>query len=446
MITLYFAKWVVPVAAPPIENGALGVSEGRIVAVGPAAQVARDCEGQQVERRELPDCILCPGFINTHTHLELTLLRGSVEDLPLIGWIKGVVAKKKRLSRDAILASARWGVLDAVRSGVTTVGEIVDHGESVQAISEGGLRAVAFQEIYDLHQEPLGGGLSRLEALLGSHRKYVSDRIALGVSPHSPATVSRPLFEKLAESSLVEGRRLAIHAAESRDEVELLEKGSGRMAALFRSFGALIDSPRMTPVKYLASLGVLDARPLLIHVVHVTEEELDFIASSGSAVAHCPKSNAKLGNGIAPVSRMMASGVPVGLGTDSMASNNACDMLEEARFALLMQRATADSAMDFGAGCALELATLGGARALELDRETGSLEIGKRADFVAISLREPGMIPTTSPEAALIFSGSARDVQLVAVNGEVLYDHGRFTRWDEEQLRREVLEAACQLR
>lgn len=445
MIILYSAQWIVPVSAPPIKDGVLAVSDGRILAVGPAEQVVHDFEGQQIERRDMGESIVCPGFVNTHTHLELTVLRGTLEDLSFTDWIDGVVAMKRLLSAEDLLASARWGVLDAIRSGTTTVGEIVDHGESVQAISEGGLRAVAFQEIYDLHQEPLDAALERLAAELDAHRKYAGDRLKLGVSPHSPMTVSRGLFHRLAEKSIAEGIKLAIHAAESREEVELLTAGTGAMAALFRSRRVNFAVPGITPISYLASAGVLEARPLLVHAVHAGAGEIELIARSGAAVAHCPKSNAKLGHGIAPIASMLPAEIAVGLGTDSMASNNSSDLIEEARFALLIQRATSDPGMRLTAQLALEMATLGGARALGLDRETGSLVPGKRADFVAVSLREPALVPATSPEAALIFGASARDVRLVAVDGEVLYDHGTFTRWNEQALRREVLSASRHL-
>ncbi|MEP7086284.1 MAG: amidohydrolase family protein, partial [Gemmatimonadota bacterium] len=235
----------------------------------------------------------------------------------------------------------------------------------------------------------------------------------VGVSPHAPYTVSDPLFALVARS----GRRLAIHIAESDAEHRFVTEGEGPFADGHRARGFPVAPRATSPVALLAKLGVLDAHPLLIHCVRVSDADIDAIARSGSTVAHCPISNAKLGHGISPLLEMLEAGIAVGLGSDSMAANNRMHLLEESRIAVLAQRVCASRADALPAPRALELATLGGARALGLADCIGSLEVGKEADLAAFDLSSLAGSADADPESALVFALGAEPAKFVSVAG-----------------------------
>jgi 5-methylthioadenosine/S-adenosylhomocysteine deaminase len=287
--------------------------------------------------------------------------------------------------------------------------------------------------------QSLIGKLERLDAA-----RSAPDRVRLGVSPHAPFTVSAQLFEHVADLSIARQLPMAIHAAESEAERAFLRDGSGPFGDRFRERGISWTPPATSTIAWLETLGVLAARPLLIHAVQATPDDLVRIANADASVVHCPKSNAKLGHGIAPVREMLARGLRVGLGTDSVASNNLCDMLDEARSAVMMARAVSRNADAMSARRAIEMATIGGAEAIGLDSETGSLEPGKRADLCAVSLDGLHATPIHDVEAALVFSCTANDVALTVVDGVTVYDReaGGATLLDETRLRARLAEIA----
>jgi 5-methylthioadenosine/S-adenosylhomocysteine deaminase len=237
----------------------------------------------------------------------------------------------------------------------------------------------------------------------------------VGVSPHAPYTVSDPLFALVARS----GRPIAVHIAESDAEERYVTRGEGPFADAHRARGIPVAPRAESPIALLAKLGVLESHPLLIHCVRVNGSDIAAIAASGSSVAHCPISNAKLAHGIAPLPEMLDAGIAVGLGTDSMASNNRMHMLEESRAAVLAARARTGRHDALTAARALELATLGGARALGLDGRVGSLEVGKEADLAAFDLSSLAGSADADPEAALVFALGAEPAKCVLVAGTV---------------------------
>jgi 5-methylthioadenosine/S-adenosylhomocysteine deaminase len=232
----------------------------------------------------------------------------------------------------------------------------------------------------------------------------------------------------IAQYSIINKIPLTIHAAESQNEIELLQNGTGFFTEVYEKFGVEWHSPHCSPIEYLERLGVLSAQPLLAHAVRVSETDIDRIAANGAKVAHCPKSNAKFGHGAAPLESFLDHDIAVGLGSDSVASNNVCDILEESRFATLTARCRSPHEVRapaakrlFSATEGLELATLGGARALGLDSQIGSLEVGKQADIAIVSLDDPSQQPVSDVHAALVFSSNARDVRMTMVAGSVIY-------------------------
>ena len=406
----YHARWVVPISAPPIRHGTVAEQGGRIAYVGPRA------DAPPGEDRDLGDVVLLPGLVNAHTHLELTAFRGLLEDLSFRDWIVALQAAKTAvMTRQAFLDSARLGIAEGLRAGVTTYADTCDSGVAIEAMRDLGVRGIMYQEVFGPHPDPARarGAEQGLLDRLAAAGPLESDLRRLGVSPHAPYTVSDPLFTLAARS----GRPIAVHIAESEAESQLVHDAAGPFAEPLRARGIPVAPRARSPIALLERLGVLDARPLLIHCVRADAEDVRSIAAAGAAVAHCPVSNAKLGHGIAPVTELLDAGIAVGLGSDSMAANNRMDLLEEARIAVLAQRVRALSANALSPPRALELATLGGARALGLADRIGSLEVGKDADLAAFPL--PPGDADADPAATAIFALGGTAARFVAVAGTV---------------------------
>jgi 5-methylthioadenosine/S-adenosylhomocysteine deaminase len=432
----YHARWILPITAPPIPNGTLAVADGRIAYVGSRAGAPAGGD------HDLGNAILLPGLVNAHTHLELTAFRGLLEDLEFREWIVRLQrAKVAVLTRERALDSARLGIAEGLRAGITTYADTCDSGVALQAMREMGVRGIMYQEVFSPSPDPervrdAAVGLSQKLAVL---EPLETELQRLGISPHAPYTVSDPLFALAARS----GRPLAIHIAESEAEMRFVRDADGPFAHALRDRGIPVAPRARTPVELLEKLGVLEQRPLLIHCVHVDDADRRAIAAAHASVAHCPISNAKLGHGIAPLLECLDAGIAVGLGSDSMASNNRMDLLEEARVAVLAQRMRTRRPDALPVERALELATLGGARALGLDTRIGSLEVGKDADLVAFPL--PGGVADADPAALAIFALGGCPARLVTVAGAVRVCAGRLVD-EDPSLADRVAETARLLR
>jgi 5-methylthioadenosine/S-adenosylhomocysteine deaminase len=447
---LLTADWILPVASAPVRDGAVRVRGERIAWVGKRAEAERDRATVPPGRRiDLGRAAILPGLVNAHTHLELTVLRGYTEDLEFAPWIRRLTsAKYQKLDPAAYRASARWGALEAIRSGVSTVADGSDSGQVLDILIESGLRGIVYHEVFGPDERELPASMEGLKRALDAMAPRATERVRLGVSPHAPYTVSPALFRAVAGLALERGLPMMVHAAESRSERLLLRDGTGPFADALAARGIAWKAPGLSTIQYLVDLGVLRARPLLVHAVDVDLEDLQEIRRHGAAVAHCPKSNAKLASGIAPLGAFLEHGVKVGLGTDGAVSNNVCDLIEESRFAVLLQRAT--RAAEGGgpaleARAALRLMTLGGAEALGMDGDIGSLEPGKLADVAAVDLSGAHVAPVHDPEAAVVFAASGRDVVLTMVGGRILHRRGGAEQPDEEMLRRDLEIAARKL-
>lgn len=450
MTKIYCARWVLPVTAEPFEDGAVAVEGSRIAALGARAEVVGRFPSADTE--ELGEAVITPGFVNCHSHLELTAMRGFLEpeEGDFFAWLRKVtVSRGERMSAEDIYASAAWGAIEAARAGVTSLGDASDAGAQVmRALRDVGLRGTVFSEAFGPDSNLARGQFDKARAKIESLRGGETQLVKLGLSPHSPYSVSPTLLELLARFAIDERLPLMIHAAESEAEQLLMLEGRGPFAESYARRGFTFDSPGVSTVRHLDRTGVLDTRPLLAHCVRVDDADVNLMKERGASVAHCPKSNAKLGHGRAPLARMLGAGVNVGLGSDSVASNNTCDVLEEARFAVLGSRASLDT-LEGGrmvvARDALRMMTLGGARALKLESVAGALEEGMEADLAAVRLDSAHQTPAYEPESALVFSSSARDVLLTVVAGREVFCDGRVTTVDEEDLRARVRDLARRL-
>jgi 5-methylthioadenosine/S-adenosylhomocysteine deaminase len=417
---LFSADWIVPVSSSPLAGGAVLVEGERIAAVGPAAELA--AAHPAAERVDLPGCVLAPGFVNLHSHIEYAAYSGLGDGLAFGPWIASHRERTRRVGRDGLAAMARLGAAECLRSGVTTLVDASYAGATVAACSEAGLRAIVAIEAFGGDDADATAVADELDARLAALAADAGPRVELGVSPHAPFTVALPLFTEMVARARARGMRVVTHLGESRHELDAMVRGTGVLAHMVGPFGR-------HPIRELAERGLLGPETVVAHAVHVDDDDIAALAASGAAVAHCPRSNAILGCGVAPVARLRAAGVRVGIGTDSPSSALTLDLFDELRSALLLARASAGDPQALSTAAALQMATLDGARALGL-ADRGALEAGMLADLVAVRLDGTPFWPASDPVAALVLGGSPALVKMVAIGGDVLYgvDTNAFER------------------
>ena len=384
-------------SGPDIENGTV-VVEGDIISyVGPRAGAP---PGRDVD---LGDAILAPGLVNAHTHLDLTVFRGRFRGLPFFQWIRKLTEARAALSPGELLDSARDGIREGLLAGITTYADTAPNDAPFEAMRELGVRGIAYRELFGPDPKQCESSMHWLRDEVAAMRANETPLVKVGVSPHAPYSVSDELFSAVATFARDEGLPLATHVAESEGESIFVTRGEGEFAAFLRGRDITVGPRGRTPIDVLDRSGVLAKNALLIHCVRCDDRDIAAIAKHDCGVATCPISNRTLGHGAAPVRAMLRANIRLGVGSDSMASNERMDTLHESRLAL------GDRA---GELAAWELATLGGARALRLDHLVGSLEPGKQADLAAFP---NGADPTVATRATF-----------VAVAGNVLQDNGKL--------------------
>jgi len=412
-VRLLTARWVFPVSSPPIADGAVAIQEGRIVALGTRADLMAAWPG--ASRFHLPEAALLPGLVNCHTHLELSGLSQPMANGPFAAWLVALIEQRRGTPVAAQAAAALAGARQLVQSGTTCVGEVSTTGQSLAPLRSLGLRGVVYREILGLAPEEADARYLAAQAELRVMQEAVrGGLLRVGLSPHSPYSLSEELFRACGAMLLRSRLPCCIHAAESAEEVEFLSTGRGAIAdLLYPAVGCRVPPPRRrarSPIEYLDGLGALAWHPLLVHAVHVDPADIRRMVSSGVGVAHCPRSNARLSDGVAPVADFLAHGIAVGLGTDSLAGVPTLDLWDE------MRAAAAGRAGRLAPREVLEMATLGGARVLGLADQVGSLAVGKRADLIAVSARA---VAASDPVGSLIAGTRGGDVLLNLVEGEV---------------------------
>jgi aminodeoxyfutalosine deaminase len=436
-VTLYRADWVIPVSAPVLGDGVVAVAGDRIAAVGPAAEII--AAHPHADLVDLGRSIVMPGFVNCHSHLEYTTFRGILDDAEFGDWILQLVDIKASLTPDEYLDSARLGVAETVASGVTTVADTSYTGNSIRAAAEAGLRGRVYLEVYGIDDKRIDETLQAIDMRLERARALAPASIEVGLMAHAPYTVSSRLYEAIAERSRDEGLKVASHVAESRHELTYVRAGSGKFAHDFREkIGwerMLVQPYGVSPIKYLQQWNVFNEHFLAVHCTQATLDDIRILRAKNAAVAHCPKSNAKLGCGIAPLADMLHQGVRVGLGTDSPAASNIMDMFDEMRTMLMLHRASERDVTVLDAARCVRIATLGGAEALGLDADVGSLEAGKYADLIAVDVSRSHFEPIVNPYSALVYGANQDDVFLTVVGGRELYRDRVFKTVDDAAVR-----------
>ncbi len=443
------ADYLLPISAAPIYGGAIAIDQRKIAAVGTKKELTEQFPEAAIE--EYGEAAIMPGLVNCHSHLEITLMRGFLDDVEadFYSWlIKLTKTRGERLTEADIKIAALAGALEGTRAGVTCFGDIGRFGAAgFEALKKNNLRGIVFQETeFSPIDEMADEDFKKLADKFLELKATETALVKVGLSPHAPYTVSRRLFELISDYSIAENIKISIHAAESNQEEEFFQTGKGFFAEIYQKINLEWNAPQTSPVKFLADIGALRAKPLLAHCVKVSDADIELIARSDSRLAHCPKSNAKFGHGIAPLEKFLNEKIRVGFGSDSVASNNTCDILEEARFATLCARNSKNSDRFLMAKEIIEAATLGGASALGLDAKIGTLEAGKQADIIVISLGNIAQQPIHDVYTALLFASNARDVRMTMVAGEEIYRDGRALKIDEAELKAKMREVFVRMR
>ena len=402
--TLIEARWVIPVEpdGAVLEQHAVAIADGRIVAVLPAA--AAHARFAPREHVLLAGHALIPGLVNLHTHAAMTLMRGFADDLPLMTWLSEHIwpAEAKHMSAEFVRAGTLLAAAEMLKGGVTCVNDMYFFPEAAaDAFAALGMRAalgliaIEFPSAYASDPDDyLAKGLALRDAR--RHEPLLSFCLA----PHAPYTVADKTFEKIARYAEELGLPMHIHLHETAEEVATGIKTHGER-----------------PVQRLARLGILGPQTIAVHGVHLDAADIALLARHGASVAHCPASNLKLASGIAPVAAMLDAGLNLGIGTDGAASNNRLDMFAEMRLAALLAKGASGRADVFPAHAALRAATLNGARALGLDHLIGSITPGKAADLAAVDFGRIEMQPVYDPVSHLVYTADRGDVSDVWVAG-----------------------------
>ena len=406
------ADWVLPIEGPPIEQGAVAIEDGRIAAVGTSAELGPGTRFDQ--------SAILPGFVNAHSHLEYAVYAGFGDSLTdFAEWIRLHTERKRRISWEEYVAIARLGAAECLRSGIATVGDCSFGGAAAIAIDELGLRGIVYLEVFGAEPDD---ALEQFDELRSRAAAHFNDRVILGISPHAPYSISPAVYRAVTELGLP----LATHISESESEVRYLLDGGGA----WEGIPWLVDPPRTTGTRLLADEGLLGPHLLAAHCVVVEPDEIALLAEHGVGIAHCPRSNAYVGCGVAPLRELRAAGLRVGVGTDGVSSTPSHDFFDELRAVVMMARARERRPDAVTATEALELGTLGGAQALGLDSEVGSLAAGKRADLTVVSLAGSSYLPWEDPAGAVVFGGSPDRVLATYVGGELRYERGGMD-WQE---------------
>ena len=424
------ARWVLPVAPwQVIERGAVAVRDGRIVAVGPAAELAERVVATRHTR--LLDHVLLPGLVNAHAHAGMTLLRGYADDQPLMRWLHESIwpAEARWVEPGFVHDGTRLACAEMLRGGVTTVSDMYFFPDAaISAAQRAGIRMVAGLVVLEFSTAYARDAAAYLHAGLAVRDRWVGARnLHFTLAPHAPYTVADSTFIEIATYAAQLDLRVHIHLHETQDEIAhgLAQTGERPLARLRR-------------------LGLLGPELIGVHAVHLLDEEIALLAEHGAALVHCPVSNLKLGSGIARLADWLAAGVTVGLGSDGVASNNRHDLFAEMRLAALLAKGVSGDAAAVPAQQALTAATLGGATALGLGDEIGSLTPGKAADLIAVSLAGADQQPVFDPVSQLVYCAGREQVSDVWVAGERRVAEACLQTDDERELR--ALAADWQLR
>lgn len=402
-----------------ISNAQIDIKNGRIVAI---RSVDKPTEFKAKKTIDARHCLVLPGFINGHTHTGMTLLRGFADDMPLESWLHEKIfpVEKKWGSQEFVYLGTLLAILEMIRSGTTLFNDMYYFEEAAaRAVHESGIRGICGQTLIEI------SGVEDTQKIFSQFDEYLSKvqnypRVLPAIAPHSVYGVSDPVWEKISEYADKRNLRVHLHLQETIAEVEECRKKRG-----------------LTPTAFFERIGLWKNRCVAAHAVCLEESDIEILSRNRVGVVHNPESNLKLGTGISPIVKLRKAGVKVSLGTDGAASNNNLDLLQEADFALKLQ-VYQNGVGKLTAEDIVKILTIEGSQAFQLDHEMGSLEIGKSADLIAVSLEAPHATPIYNPFSHLAYSASGSDVKHSVVGGSVLMENRKILTLDEEAILEEA--------
>jgi 5-methylthioadenosine/S-adenosylhomocysteine deaminase len=411
--------------AATIQNGAIAISDGRIEALGASSKIESTFDtATTIDAR---GGLIMPGLVNSHTHAAMTCFRGLADDLPLKAWFEETIfpAEKKWVNREFVYWGALLACAEMIRCGTTTFADGYFFEEEVaKATAQSGMRALLAEGILDFPTPDSSSpeeSLEKIEKFIEEY--YHSALIRPTLFPHTVYTCSPELLKECRQMADRYGVPLIIHLSETQSEIEEVYKQYGKR-----------------PVDHLESLGLFSSPLIACHCVWLTGEEMDLLARRKVRVVHNLESNLKLASGVAPVPELLSRGVVVGLGTDGCASNNNLDLFQEMDFVAKVHKAHRLDPTVMPAQAVLEMATLGGARVLGMEKEIGSLEVGKKADVIILDLNKPHLQPVYNIVSHLVYSATGADVRDVIIDGKVIMENRKLLTLEEEEILRKAKE------
>ncbi len=420
-----------------LDNAALAINAGVIVAVGHVDQITKQYRAKK--NIATGNSLMMPGFVNCHTHTAMTCFRGIADDLELMDWLNNYIfpAEARNVNKEL----AYWGSLlasaEMIKSGTTTFCDMyIFEDETAHAAKAAGMRCLIGEVLFDFPSpnfKTTAEGIAYTKMLI---EKWKDDPlINIIIEPHALYTCSTPLLTEVKE--LAEAKRLAedyhlpigLHLLENAAEKKQLEEKFGKGA-----------------VQFLKDIGYLDEHFIAFHCVSFTQDDIEMFAAHGCKISHNPASNMKLASGVAPVPEMLKAGIIVGLGTDGCASNNNLDMIKEMGTAAKLHKVARLDPTVMNAQTVVRMATIEGAKALGMEKNIGSLEVGKKADIIVIGLNEPHLTPLYSEYSHLVYAASGADVDTVLINGKIVMENRKLLTIDEEEVMQKVRQIAVKIR
>jgi 5-methylthioadenosine/S-adenosylhomocysteine deaminase len=401
-----------------IRNGAVAIRQDTIIETGIAAVLAAKYPRAEVLAAD--HGLILPGLVNAHTHAAMAYFRGLADDLPLMQWLQEYIFPlEAKLTGNIVYQATLLSLAEMIKSGTTSFCDMYLFAQDVaRAAEKSGMRAWIGEVFYDFPSPNYGdvaSGLRYVKKLFAHYENHPLLKVT--VTPHGVYTCSPSLLKNLKNTADRHEALYIIHLSENEEEVITTKKRYG-----------------VSPVMHLENLGLLDSSVIADHCVMLTDEEIELIAKKGVTVVHCPESNMKLASGIAPVPRMLAANLSVGLGTDGSASNDNADMFGEMNCAAKLHKVNNMDSTAMPAETVLEMATMGGARVLSAENEIGSLEPGKKADLIVLDMNQPHLTPLFNIPSHMVYAARGADVVHSVINGRIVMQNRRLTTLDEEEI------------
>lgn len=407
---ILFAEKVLPISIPPLDGYAVIIEQGSIIDIETISEAER--RNPYADKIRLEGAVIMPGFVNLHTHLELTGLKGKItEGLDFYDWIKELVKQKMVMTKKEYEDGVHMGIKEMISTGTTSVGEITLESISPYILNNYGIRGKVFYEV--LGPSEFLAGYLWFRKKREFKRFKDSDLLKAGISPHSCYSLSRGLLKRVSDYSLKHGVSLSSHISETEEEKRFVREGKGKIKEFIEGLGFTPPLPSYSdsPIEYFKELGLLRKDFIGAHSVWVNKKDIDIMKESSVSVAHCPRSNTNLNVGKAPVVDFIKEGINVGLGTDSLASNKSLNMWDEMRMAYKLHSSDGLMPIDI-----FKMATINGAKALGLEDKVGTIDVGKKADIIAVRMPKD-----LSGDIYSDLLRETRDVLLTMVSGRILY-------------------------